>query len=340
MNTKKLAVGVTCAGVLLCLATAAWASDRPSDGPAKKESRQQDAAATTSHPPTLDNLTRTWTTPSAPSEEPAAEPPMKYGVAATAGDFDTGYLAQVKESGASVGYFYGQDPRWSSVAAVPEGDDIWMQTKATTKAAYEATLASFPRTRTGKVYLHYFNEPEDQIERGEFTLAQWQQRTDWLYEAIAESGLSYVVPSVEIMYWDLLLENKGTAGPARTVNNYLRPGVEAVGSVGLRGEGGEQTATRWPHHLSGHDAADGIGAWSRKVDLPVSVITGWAVDSAYLSDPVSLANRVNWTKTAAANLDSAGIAHMMWFDVAWSTGTYDLSSDPQLLSAWRSLSRG
>ena len=315
MNTKKLAVGVTCAAVLLCLATAAWAGDRPSGGGAKQEAprqdaAQQDSARTTSRTPTLDDLTKSW---KAPSEDPAPKSPMKYGVAATAGDFNTGYLAQVEESGASVGYFYGHDPRWSSVAAVPEDDDIWMQTKATTKAAYEATLASFPRTRTGKVYLHYFNEPEDEIERGELSLAQWQQRTDWLFEAIAESGLSYVVPSVEIMYWDLTLSNKGTAGPARTIDNYLRPGVEAVGMSAFAEKavsGGHEVATISPVTMPRT-----IGAWSRKVDLPVSVITGWAVDQAYLSDPVTLANRVNWTKTAAANLDSAGIAQMMWFDV-------------------------
>ena len=289
MNTKKLAVGVTCAAVLLCLATAAWAGDRPSGGGAKQEAPQQeapqqDAARTTSRTPTLDELTKTWTAPSAPSEDPAPRSPMKYGVAATAGDFNTGYLAQVEESGASVGYFYGHDPRWSSVAAVPEDDDIWMQTKATTKAAYEATLASFPRTRTGKVYLHYFNEPEDEIERGELSLAQWQQRTDWLFEAIAESGLSYVVPSVEIMYWDLTLSNKGTAGPARTIDNYLRPGVEAVGMSAFAEKavsGGHEVATISPVTMPRT-----IGAWSRKVDLPVSVITGWAVDQAYLSDPV------------------------------------------------------
>ena len=332
MNITKLAVATTGVVVLLCV-TAAWAGDRPSDAPDTQATGQQ--GTITSRIPALDRLTRTWT---APSEDPTDRPPMKYGVAATAGDFNTGYLAQVEESGASVGYFYGQDPRWSSVAAVPDGHDIWMQTKATTKAAYEATLASFPRTRTGKVYLHYFNEPEDDIERGEFSLEEWQQRTDWLYEAIEESGLAYVVPSVEIMYWDLLLTNKGTAGPARTIDSYLRPGVEAVGMSAYaekKVSDGHEVAAASPVTMPRT-----IGAWSRKVDLPVSVITGWAVDAAYLTDPVTLANRVDWTKTVAANLEAAGVAHMMWFDIEWSTGTYDLSSDPQLLSAWRALSGG
>ena len=260
---------------------------------------------------------------------------MKYGVSATSGSFNTGYLQQVQESEASVGYFYGQDPRWSSVSAVPASHDLWMQTKATTKAAYVAMLASFPATRSGKVYLHYFNEPEDQIERGDFTLAQWQQRTDWLYEAIKESGKSYVVPAVEIMYWDLVQTNKGTAGPARQIGNYLRPGVKAVGMSAYaekKVSNGHEVASTSPTVMPAT-----IHAWSTKVGLPVSVITGWAVATEYLNDPVTLANRVAWTKTAAANLELAGVAHMMWFDIPWSNGDYRLRSDPNLLSAWRQL---
>jgi hypothetical protein len=73
------------------------------------------------------------------------------------------------------------------------------------------------------------------------------------------------------------------------------------------------------------------------VKLPVSVITGWAVSTALLNDPVSLNNRVQWTKTAASNLQRTGAAHMMWFDIPWSNGDYRLSSDPNLLSAWRAM---
>ena len=272
----------------------------------------------------------------APSPAPAPAPTsMRYGVSATSGSFNTGYLQQVKESEATVGYYYGQDPRWSAVSETPEGDDLWLQTKATTKAAYVAMLASFPAKRTGKVYLHYFNEPEDQIERGDFTLAQWQQRTDWLYEAIKESGRSYVVPSVEIMYWDLVLTNKGKAGPARLIDNYLRPGVKAVGLSAYaekKVSNGHEVASTSPTVMPAT-----IGAWSRKTGLPVSVITGWAVADSYLTDPVTLANRVSWTKTAAANLELAGVSHMMWFDIPWSNGDYRLRSDPRLLQAWRDL---
>ena len=338
MKISKLAVATGCVVALLCVLTAGWAVDRRSDGPDGQESRKatsgqlQGPRAGASRA-----LDRRLAALEAQPVAPGAAP-MKYGVAATPGDFNSGYLAQVKEYGATVGYFYGQDPRWSDVAAVPDDNDIWLQTKATTKAAYQRMLASFPRTRTGNVYLHYFNEPEDEIEGGEFTLAQWQQRTDWLYEAIKESGKSYVIPSVEIMYWDLLLTIKGTDRQARTVDNYLRPGVQAMGMSAFahtKVSGGHQVASTSPVKMP-----EAIGAWSRQNGLPVSVITGWAVDQAHIGDPVTMANRVAWTKAVAALLSAEGIAHLMWFDADWSTGDYRLSQDPHLLETWRTLSRG
>ena len=70
--------------------------------------------------------------------------------------------------------------------------------------------------------------------------------------------------------------NKGTAGPARTIDNYLRPGVKAVGMSAYaekKVSDGHEVATTSPVTMP-----ETIGAWSSKVGLPVSVITGWAVD--------------------------------------------------------------
>lgn len=263
------------------------------------------------------------------------KPRMILGVSATPGAFEAGYAAQVKAIGARACYLYGSSVRYSQWDAVPEDQDIWIQTLGTTRSDFDLMLASFPRKRTGRVFLHYHQEPEDNIEDGTLTLAQFQQRTDDLYAAIDAANLPYVVKSVELMYWTLTLNNKGGQGPARTVANFLRPGVQHVGWSAYA----EKKVSNG-HEIAGTDpakAAATIKAWADKTGLGFSVITGWSVGSAYLTDAVTLANRVAWTKAMFTAFNAVGSRHLLWFDIMWGSGDYRIETDPTLLVAWREL---
>lgn len=267
---------------------------------------------------------------------------MQYGVSATptGNGFENGYLEQVADIGATVGYLYGQDPRYADFDGIPATHDLWLQTKATTRAQYDAMIASMPATRAGKVFLHYHNEPEDQIGSGSMTMAQWQSRCDQLFAAIAASGKTYIVPSIEIMYYTLQQTNKGSFGAngERKVANYIRPGLKQIGwsayaekkldSTGQHEVAGTSTTTMPNTIKAWHAANPGYG---------FSIITGWAVDTAYLSDQITLDRRRTWLRDSATNLKAAGAQHYMWFDIPWSNGDYRIETDPGLLAVWNDL---
>ena len=275
------------------------------------------------------------TPPGVPSPPSPTGGSMKYGVSATNGNFAQGYDTQMKKLDARVGYLYGQDPRGKQFADVPENQDLWIQTKATTRAQYDAMLASFPKHRTGKVFLHYFNEPEDQIANGDMTMKQWQDRTDALYAAIDAAHLSYVKKSVEVMYYTLQQSNHGTSDRSRQLSNYLRPGVQQVGFSAYA-----EKKMKNGHEVAGTDPVQmpaSLRTWSNKTGLPFSVITGWAVGTNLLHDPTTLRNRQNWLAELAPNLAKAGADHLMWFDIPWSNGDYRIETDPGLMKVWQGL---
>ncbi len=267
---------------------------------------------------------------------------MKYGVSATQSRFVDNYPRQVRQLSAECCYVYwpaGANTVWTNgPSSAPGHHDIWLQTKDTTKAEYKAMLRTFPAHRKGRVFLHYFNEPENNVEAGDFTLKQWQDRTDALYEAIDEANLPYVVKSVELMYWTMQCHLKGNFGPkgARRVDNFLRPGVRHVGwscYAEKKVKNGHEVASIDPVKMP-----QTIGAFMRKRNLPWSAAaTGWALDTQFLRDKQSIRNRANWLRTAAPNLAAAGSKHFMWFDIPWSNGDYQIANDRALLKVWNSL---
>jgi hypothetical protein len=221
--------------------------------------------------------------------------------------------------------------------------DMYFQTKATTKAQFVSLIASMPSSRPGKVFLHHWNEPENDVESGGFSQATWAQRCDWLFEAIDEAiaatpTKSYIKKSVELQYWTLQQWNKGLLGPnnSRNLPGYIRPGLEYIGWSNYaekKVSNGHEVATispvKMPQIIAAYHAAH----------LPLvkwSSITGWAVGDAYLSDPITLENRRQWFLTASENLRVAGSQHFMWFETDWSNGDYRIWSDQAyLFPAWQ-----
>lgn len=270
---------------------------------------------------------------------------VRYGVSASY-NWPTGYLDQVAALHANVGYYYnGYGPQnWSLMGSIPSTHALFYETKQTTRSQYDAMLADFPATREGPVYLHYHNEPEDQIEDGAFSMAQWQSRCDDLFAAIAASGKTYIIPSIELMIWTLTLTNNGKWNDgthpdgARYVHNYIRPGLKHIGWSNYaekKVSGGHEVATASPTGMP-------IKIHDYMATLPGvtwSSITGWPIGDAYVNDPVSVQNRLTWTETVEANLKAAGSKNFMWFNVLWpqgdSPGNYQIQDDPGMYTWWQ-----
>ena len=274
------------------------------------------------------------------------------GVSATRDPISSsvGYSMQIAKLNAKAMYYYGTiNPRWQAVSFVPDDHDIVYQTKDTTYADYGAMLASFPASRVGKVYLHYHNEPEDQLIRGDFTMAQYQARTNALYDAMdaaivaRPSMATYLVKGIEIQFYGLQQFNKGNVGVNNSFNvpMYIQPRTQWIGwsfyadkkaSVGPDGKIHEYAV------ISPTIAPGILGTFMRtRPNITFSVITGWAVDTAYLQDPITIQNRVDWLVISYSNLSAIGSKHYLWFDKPWTNGDYSIENDPALLAAWQTL---
>lgn len=236
----------------------------------------------------------------------------------------------------------GANTVWSNgPSSVPDRDFIWLQTKDTTRAQFERTLSTFPRHRRGKVYLHYYNEPEDQIEDGSFSLAAWQARTDALYAAIDASGLDYIVKSIEIMDYTIALWKMGRGGAgrngARNPNNYVRRGTECIGlsqySANLQNVNGHMKAGTSAEEIIERDSR-----WTRSVGLPWACAAGGTpLPPPYHNDKISQMHQRDWLQNIVPLARQAGARSWSWFDRNWSTGIYEFDSLPFLARAWVNL---
>ena len=276
--------------------------------------------------------------------ELAPLPPMRFGVGGTADPFDATYAQQRQTLRAENVYVYwppnGQNPSWSRhCASVPDDHDIILQFKASTRAAYDASLATFPRNRTGKVYVHYWNEPEDQIRDGVFTLAEWQQRTDALYAAVDAANLPYVVKSVELMDWTLVLWSEGgqpTNGP-RNPHNYIRPGCEHI-ALSVYAEYKIVDGHAVPK-FEPVEQAKRCAAFARARGLPWSnAAGGMPLPPSHERDPQSIRNRIAWLRASTSACAAQRAVHYNWFDLTWPDGNYRIADDPALHRAWLALS--
>ena len=281
---------------------------------------------------------------SSPAPSAAAPAAMRFGMGWTPDPFATSYAAQVADLNATTAFVYwapnGTNPTWDrGCADVPDDHDIILQFKATTRAAFDATLATFPSTRTGSVYVHHWNEPEPEIERGVFTLVQWQKRTDALYAAVTAANLPYVVKSVGLMEWTLHRWAKGglpAAGP-RNPSQYVRPGCQHVGlslwNSPTKIVGGHAVATTVPDVQ-----AKRCGDFARSKGITwSSTACGMPLPSGYQADPLSIQNRVNWLEDSAPACRAEGALHYNWFDQTTAAGSFRFADDAALTAAWREL---
>ena len=286
---------------------------------------------------------RDLTTGNPPPPPPPPPSGMIYGASAAAGNFPVTTQQQITDLHIKCFYWYDtpNSNNWSVIGGLPSDMDCFVQTKRTTRADYDALIAQMPATRVGKVYLHYHNEPEDNIESGALSMANFQSRQDNLFAAIQASGKTYIKKTVELQYWTLQQWNKGLPGPnnSRNLPMYIRPGTEHIGwsnyaEKKIDNTGLHETYTISPTNMPNviktyHTTGAGVGiTWSS--------ITGWAVDDQFLDDPITLQRRRDWMLLAATNLNTAGSKHFMWFEIDWANGDYRIWTDQEyLFPAWR-----
>lgn len=263
---------------------------------------------------------------------PAAYP-LRFGVSATIPDatnrptgtrtFKEEVDRQVAALGATAFFNYFQDgekPHWKEGATMPGSADVVVSTKVADPAAIAAYVAAIP-ARSGKVYLHYWQEPEDDVEKkGTFTLQQFRDRTTAVHRAIP-AGNTTVIPTVHLQeYW---LQTKGEAFEAQFVppttrhvswSLYRIGNVDPVASV-RRIEAFMNA--RFP------TLSWGIGA----VGYPLPAGSSAADAQA----------RADWLAANVAAVKTTASRHYMWFDTTWSQGDYRIANDPVLLARWRSV---
>lgn len=232
---------------------------------------------------------------------------------------------------------YGQGMAYSTFGgSVPDTHPMFMQIKANkgaglaTRADFDAILATFPATRPSPVYLYYWNEPENDM-----SATTWKSVTSLLYASIDASGKSYIVKSCELMEYTL------NPGSGRDPNAWMHPDCEHVGwSVFASAK---VSNGHWVAGTNPTTQATRLADFMTTVGKPWSCATfGMPVREDYLSDQVSLDNRLTWTKNMFNGmLAQSNLPHLiLYYDLNFfqtSTGLhldYRLTSDPRLLSFW------
>lgn len=224
-------------------------------------------------------------------------------------------------------------PSWNTwqLSNVPDTHDIWFQTKGTTRASFDQTLATFPATRTGKVYLHHWNEPEDNM-----TAATYISRVSDLFAAIDAAGLSYVVKAEELNGYKLRpVANFDSSG-------YVHPDCEHIGwSLFATAGGAKIVGGHVVAQVDAQTQTDQVVTFmnANAPGVPWSgVAWGFSIPDAYWSDSVSHTNRLSWAQQCASSLQAAGCKELMWYDFYQSAtiGDYQLATDSALLSWWQS----
>lgn len=281
--------------------------------------------------------------PSGPSTPP---PPgagtMAYGSGGYPGSHRAEYPGLVTSMPSGASFVYGQQVvRYDAdLGMIPEDQPVVLQTKGTTRAEYDAMLASFPATREAPIYLLYQNEPDNP---GKISPSVWGTRTDMLYDAIDASGKDYVVKSLSIMHYTLVRDLAGDA--SRQMDPWIRPGLEhIIWSAFSTNKLGDSDGDGEPEEITGKNArpqvvAQRLKAFSDRLGVSWSVVGGWGIRSSEWRDPDTHANRVAYLREMGPTLESHGALMYLWFNKSWpgGEGNFLIAADPALHNAWKAL---
>lgn len=234
------------------------------------------------------------------------------------------YREQVIELGATSVFYYftpGSRPTWNAnLASIPSDHDILISTKVDDPAAIQAFVDQVPRTRTGLIYFHYWQEPEDNFPtaadqatyrarakamaaivkshprmRFGVELMQWTLRP-----ASGRDWKAWVIPEMDFIGWSVYCDNHGDGdrtGDGKAAVDLVADAMAADGRV-------------W-----------GAFAWGCPLNPASTTSTGRAL-------------RARWLRDSADELKAKRALNGLWFNTPWNDVDYTLQADSVLLDAW------
>jgi len=216
-------------------------------------------------------------------------------------------------------YYTGLPQPWPGIAGYGDGQAVVVSFKATPQqvnsGALDATLASWFETapRDRDVYWSYYHEPEDNIEAGDFTAADY--RAAWQrISTIAQKAQNPKLHATLILMCYTLTKYSG-----RSFADYY------AGSAYI--------------DVLGWDCYN--QSWSKGVYIdPATQFAGVLAESAATGKPFAItdttgAGRAAWLKASAAYLSSQGALVVTYFDSPVDNEYRLLDSNS--LNAWASV---
>ncbi len=245
---------------------------------------------------------------------------MTFGSSAFTAPLVEDYHRQVRELGIQSVFVYQPDAAsWSDLCrAVPDQQDIWLSV-ATTDV--DALVADIPTDRVGKVYLHYQQEPHDNMD-----FAAWAAGSRGVFER--SRGHPAIVPSAEFAAYAFLNEPDG---------RWFLDEVRCYGFssfADIRVDNGHAVASTDPVRQ-----LDELARWAKSVDATWSVAAvGFPLPVTHQDDTESSRSRAAWTYRHITTARQLGALHWQWFNVLWTRQTpaldYRIEADPVLSSVW------
>ncbi|WP_434811382.1 carbohydrate binding domain-containing protein [Microbacterium sp. bgisy189] len=225
--------------------------------------------------------------------------------------------------------FHPGVPNWNA-ASVVEGADLSVSFKLAPKAVlsgqYDATLRSWFRAapQSVDVYWTYFHEPEDNIEAGEFTAADY--RAAW--KRIAAIADETCQPKLHSML--VLMDWTVDSRSGRTFSDYY-PGSASIDVLGW------DPYNPWTNNTEYRTPAsiyDKVIATSKAQGKPFAI----AETGSMLMGGDTGAKRASWLRDIASYLDSQGALFVTYFDTI-AKRDFRLADAPSK-AAWREVVTG
>lgn len=183
-----------------------------------------------------------------------------------------------------------------------------------TRGAHDARLLSFfqsiPTNR--QVWWSFYHEPEDNIEKGEFTPAQYRAAWNHLTKLLPKR--STLKPTLILMNWSLY-----TTG--RPVSQYLTDGVKVLA---------------WDIYLSSARPTV-AAAYDRAINKSKSLGLGWGVAETSVTDTMTNVSRTQVVKDLVAKSRNHGADFVTWFETNKHDGDWRLSPYRSAAALWKEL---
>ncbi|WP_426566371.1 hypothetical protein ACPPVT_07445 [Angustibacter sp. McL0619] len=236
------------------------------------------------------------------------------------------------------------DYDWANICAhYPSDWQFFIAASPNTLTQARNMLATFPATRTGKVRISFGQEKDNDSPYRTGTYPNYVYRGDLyisdsapLRQAIAEAiaaGKTYLEPSVSLMPQTIYQPLVADTFIASDVKHLM---VSMYAQAKDKGTGhmvATRDAVKMPKRIGDYAITRGLD-WD-------AAAWGFFLGNAYLADPTSIQNRVDWMVTSAREARKNGAHFCGWFNTPWTVagaaGDYRVQTDSALLAAWNGL---